>query len=81
MIITGYHPDAKNIMVYDKYGSVIDKIIEVDTHQMLAKQFIRFEVSTGTMVTRTISVYKIKGPGIYFKRKPKKSRTINTRRK
>ena len=79
MIITGHHPDVKKITAYDKYGSVIHKVLELDTHQMVAKVFVR--IDAGTIITQSIKVYKIKGPGIYFKRQPKKSKTINTRRK
>jgi hypothetical protein len=79
MIITGHHPDVKKITAYDRYGSPIHKILELDTHQMVAKIFVRLDA--GTIITKLVRVYKIKGPGIYFKRHPKKSRTINTARR
>jgi len=74
VIITGQHPDAKKIHVYNRYGHLISKILEIDTHKMIAK------ISSDNGV-EVVKVYKIKGPGIYFKRKPLSSRTINTRKK
>lgn len=71
MIITGQHPDVTKIRAYDRYGHLLSKILELDTHKMIAK-------ISGDNGVEVIKIYKIKGPGIYFKRKPNKSRTINT---
>jgi len=81
MIITGEHPDAKHIKIYDRFGNILGGIMEVDTHKMEGKKFLGFDSITGAMIIEKIIVYKIKGPGTYIKRKPKRSRVLNTNRR
>jgi len=81
MIITITHPDAAEIKCYDKFGSVIKKLQEVDTHNMMGKQVVGVCVAASTMILKTVIIYKIKGPGIFFKRKPHNSRVINTKKR
>jgi hypothetical protein len=77
MIITQNHPDITKFVAYDQNGSLITRIIEIDTHAMEAKQFVKFLVS-GPRICRIVKIYTLKGPGIYFTRNPRKSRMINT---
>ena len=77
MIITRTHPDWTNIRAFDTHGNYINDLDEIDTHRMIGKRI----VSILPKVYIKTKLYKITGPGIFFKRNDKRSRIINTSKK
>ncbi len=88
MIIDINHPDAQKIKCYGKFGRFLKGLYSVDTDSMTGKQFVYIDEnqvvpeikvdSNGNACMKNVDVYKIIGPGMYYRRVCK--RMINSRR-